>query len=125
MVALSDLPGTHADVTYVFRAFSSGKLTKPVRQDSSPGLLTVSLPIQGWDIYSAYPISTFDFGPGTINVANLGLLGKMTGAAAIVSSDFGRLENGRVSLDTRLKALGKLGMTWYASLLTVLADPCH
>jgi len=122
MIALSDLPGVHPDVAYVVRAFSSGKLTPPARRDAPPSLLAVSLPVRGWDILSAYPVSSFDFAGGPIHAANLGLLGKMTGAAAIVSSAFKRMENGRVLLDTRLKALGKLGPHFCKPFLDVLLN---
>jgi len=111
LIALSDLPGVHAGVKYVVRAFSSGKLTQPADRDAPSWPFTVSLPVRGWDILSAYPVSSLDLSGGQVYAANLGLLGKMTGAAAIASSDLGRTEDGRGLLDTRLKALGKLGMT--------------
>ena len=40
----------------------------------------------------------------------LGLLGKMTGAAAVVTSDISVVENGRLRVDISLKALGTLGI---------------
>jgi hypothetical protein len=43
-------------------------------------------------------------------VAVFGLLGKMTGAAAVVSSDIHVVENGRLRCDVHLKALGTLGL---------------
>ena len=119
MVRLADFPGVHSDVLYVVRAFSSSKLTKPSRLDSSPALITIACPVRGWDILTAYPMSTFDFAQGQVHVANLGLFGKMTGAAAIASSNFEQRENGRVLLDTRLKALGRLGTTSVPDLQTL------
>ena len=47
---------------------------------------------------------------GLVSIANLGLVGKMTGSAAITSNQAILLENGRVFLDTRVKALGVLGV---------------
>ena len=46
---------------------------------------------------------------GSVHTANLGLVGKMTGAAAITTSEYDWLHDGRVFLDTRVKALGVLG----------------
>lgn len=70
----------------------------------------VALDVRGYEIFTAYPLSAFDCeGKGKIYAANLGLLGKMTGAAAIVSSDFELERNGKVELRARLKALGVLG----------------
>ena len=42
-------------------------------------------------------------------IANMGLLGKMTGAAAIVRNEMIMEENGRITMETSLKALGVLG----------------
>jgi hypothetical protein len=47
---------------------------------------------------------------GRVFVTNLGLVGKMTGAAAIVSTSIELQLNGRIYIDTRLKALGVLGI---------------
>lgn len=43
-------------------------------------------------------------------IANLGLLGKMAGAAAVVDTKMTKLNNGRIFIDTTLKALGVLGL---------------
>lgn len=43
-------------------------------------------------------------------IANLGLLGKMAGAAAVVDNKITKLENEKIVIDTNLKALGVLGM---------------
>ena len=82
--------------------------------------LSISLDIRGYDVLSAYPVSFFDGKRyGRVAVANLGLLGKMTGCAAITSNDISSLANGRVVVDTRLKALGTLGV--YISILPRLS----
>ncbi|KAF7542986.1 hypothetical protein G7Z17_g11111 [Cylindrodendrum hubeiense] len=52
---------------------------------------------------------------GTILTSNLGLLGKMAGPAAIFTSKIEQFENGRVLIDTRIKAFGTLGI--YVSAL--------
>ncbi|KAH8682208.1 raffinose synthase Sip1 [Xylariales sp. PMI_506] len=111
IVPLSRFPGVISSVNYVVRAHSSG-LVSPVIQPTSPqALLPVSLDVRGYDIFSAFPVTQFDSeSMGRIYAANLGLIGKMTGAAAITMSDLELQANGRVLVDTRLKALGVLGL---------------
>lgn len=81
-----------------------------MRTTSPSSVLRVSLEERGYEILTAFALSTF-VSPGgdQLHVASLGLLGKMTGAAALVSSDI-KLENGRVVFDIRVKALGTIGM---------------
>jgi hypothetical protein len=110
IIPLSRFPGVLPSMHYVARAHRSGRVTKPVQIDSPASLLSVSLDVRGYDIFSVYPVTIFMTDKGEkINVSNLGLMGKMTGGAAIISSSVTLLENGRLFLDTRLKALGKLG----------------
>lgn len=74
-------------------------------------MITASLPVRGYEIFSAFPLSSISGRTHrSVQIANLGLLGKMTGAAAIVASSIEQRENGRVLLDTRIKALGTLGL---------------
>lgn len=42
-------------------------------------------------------------------VSSLGLLGKMTGCAAIVRSHIAKIDNGRILFAIKIKALGVLG----------------
>jgi hypothetical protein len=46
---------------------------------------------------------------GELLLANLGLVGKMTGCAAVMGTVFEVRENGRMLVDATLKALGVLG----------------
>ncbi|KAJ5175227.1 Aldolase-type TIM barrel [Penicillium canariense] len=121
MVSLTDFPGIYddADGQYIIRAHTSGKVTglmQPLAQDS---LVSVILEEKGWEILTAYPTRPFRLrggggsnppGEAFTHVAILGLLGKMTGAAAVVSSDISMTENGRLRFDVHLKALGTLGI---------------
>ncbi|KAM7191795.1 Glycoside hydrolase superfamily [Naviculisporaceae sp. PSN 640] len=100
---------------YVVRSHVSGKVFGPVRVGNGDGgdqLLTVGLGVAGWDILTAFPVGVFER-PGKENgelyVSNLGLLGKMTGAAAILGSKHTLQANGRVFVDVVVKALGTLG----------------
>lgn len=74
-------------------------------------LLTLSLGIRGYEIMSAYPLRGFfeEKKKETTWVSTLGLLGKMAGAAAVVQNDITKLENGKIVVDTSVKALGVLG----------------
>lgn len=124
---------------YIVRAHTSGRITDPMRlsdDDSDDGtsttnhgrksaaatssLVMLELGRKGWEILTAYPTQSFTLkgshgcGSGSrsnlTHVAVLGLLGKMTGAAAVVSADIFVVENGRLRFDISLKALGTLGI---------------
>lgn len=121
IISLQDFPGIHegTDGQYVIRAHTSNKITgimRPLDQDS---LVSVVLPEKGWEILTAYPTKSFTLqgsrgcnasGENLTHVAVLGLIGKMTGAAAVVNSDIFVVENGRLRFDINLKALGTLGI---------------
>lgn len=110
MVPLSMFPGTVSSQSYVIRAHSTGKLTPPMTIGTSSSLIVVSLEVCEAEIFWACPLTRFRGNKfGETLASNLGLVGKMTGCAAIVSSTFSTVHNGRVLLDTQLKALGTLG----------------
>lgn len=72
-------------------------------------LVSVNLEQRGWEILTVYPARSFKIKRGELtHVAVLGLLGKMTGAVAVTSSDIFMVENGRLRFDIHLKALGIL-----------------
>lgn len=111
IIPISRLSGVIPSAQYIVRAHTTGSVTEPVRPDSPAASLTVSLPVRGWEIFTAYPVMPFHSEKlGLVRIANLGLVGKMTGSAAITSNQSILLDNGRVYLDTRVKALGVLGV---------------
>lgn len=121
MVSLMDFPGVHEDPGggYIVRAHTSGKVTDLLRSSSPEPLASVVLGQKGWEILTAYPTRSFTLkgshgcnadGSNLTHVAVLGLLDKMTGAAALASSDIFAVENGRLRFDISLKALGVLGI---------------
>lgn len=70
----------------------------------------VTVPGGGWDVLTARPVVSVKH-PGNsspVRVADFGLLGQMTGAAAILSST-ATFETSRLQLKTSLKALGTWG----------------
>lgn len=96
---------------YIIRAHSSGLVSKPMQVVDPSALIYISLGIRGYDILSAFPLRGFvnDKQKETTWIANLGLLGKMAGAAAVVDCRLTQGENGRILIDTNIKALGILG----------------
>ncbi|KAF2102437.1 glycoside hydrolase [Rhizodiscina lignyota] len=113
IVTLSDLYGTE-EGTYVVRAHTTGQISKPMSL-KKPGFnfVVLDLPVKGYEILSAYSV----YGPYSkedkkeeVYVANLGLIGKMTGAAAIVNTSISSDQNWTVRFWTSLKALGTLGV---------------
>ncbi|KAK1853305.1 raffinose synthase sip1 [Colletotrichum chrysophilum] len=111
IIPLSSFAGVLPSMRYVVRAHSSGKVSPPVTPGTPASALTTSVDVRGYEIFTAYPLSSFDSeSKGKVWTANLGLVGKMTGAAAIVNSDFLLRHDGKVELKTRLKALGVLGL---------------
>jgi hypothetical protein len=112
LIPLSKFPGVIEAQYYIVRAHSSGLISKPLQVVDSKALLYISLGIRGYDILSSYPLRGFvdTKKDETTWIANLGLLGKMAAPAAIVGNRMERLENGRILIDTNVKALGLLGM---------------
>ncbi|KAJ5486115.1 hypothetical protein N7530_000415 [Penicillium desertorum] len=121
IVSLMDFPGIHEDSEgqYIVRSHTSGKTSPRMWPSTKDSLVSVVLEPKGWEILTAYPTRPFTLtgshggsssGDGLTHVAVLGLLGKMTGAAAVVTSDISVVENGRLRLDISLKALGTLGI---------------
>jgi hypothetical protein len=118
LIGLESFPGAE-EGTYIVRSHTSGKVTKPTSLEKNDSLVHVELAVRGWDILSAYPLPSFKLkreqprdGPEHISVANLGILGKMTGAAAIINTDsYIDESSGRLRIYTALKVLGTYG-TW-------------
>ena len=112
LIPLSKFPGVVEAQYYIIRAHSSGLISKPMQVVDTKALLYISLGTRGYDILSCYPLRGFVDAKKeeTTWIANLGLLGKMAGAAAVVGNKMKKLENGRILIDTNVKALGLLGM---------------
>lgn len=113
LIPLFIFPGTDPSVEYVVRAHTTGKVSSPTKVGDPNSLITGALLVGGYEIFCASPLTTVSGTKhGTTQVANLGLLGKMTGAAAIAANQVKQAENGRVEIDTRIKAFGVLGALW-------------
>jgi hypothetical protein len=112
-VHLSDIPGTEKG-EYVVGSFCTGGMSGSI-SCAAPAAAHVTLGTRGWDILTAYAVHHFKLGSKDVQVAVLGLLDKMTGAAAVTNSDMLVASNGRLRIWTALKALGTMGL-WMSDL---------
>ena len=109
LIRLSDFPGTEQG-EYIVRAFD-GVVSKPMSRGEKHAFVGAKVDVQGWDILSAHPVRHFKRkASDEISVAFLGLVGKMTGIAAIQGSDVYEEENGRLRIWLSFKALGVFGL---------------
>jgi len=126
-VGLKEFPGTEQG-SYVVGSFREGGVSGAMSVEDASPFVGVELEAggQGWDILSAYPLKRFEkFGKEKIvnlDVAMMGLVDKMTGAAAVTGYDVyveGADEEtsggGRLRIWVQLKALGTLGV-WISEL---------
>ncbi len=112
IIPLARFCGVLPSMRYIVRAHTTGLVSSPLKPGSSASLLPISLEVRGYEILAAFPLSTFHTeARGDVFLANLGLLGKMSGCAAILSSSFELLTNGRMFIKTGVKALGVLGQS--------------
>ena len=109
LVMLGEFPGVEEDVEYIVRAHSTGEVSPPMKKTDKLAIVSLELQTKGWDIISAYPLQSFTSKGTLTKVTNLGLLGKMTGAAAITSLDAHMEGDIRFRMRSSLKALGLLG----------------
>lgn len=110
-IGLRDIPGTE-NGEYVVGSFQSGEISKPMTNKSDSSVVGVELETQGWEILTAYALKTFELKSSKtpIKVAMMGLLGKMTGSAAVTGYDNYIEDNDRLRTWVSLKALGVLGV---------------
>lgn len=114
LIQLNEFRGIESDEEYIIRTFTSGELSPMISRGSEFPLVLLDLDIKGWEILTAYPLQAFTLRGSRgvkdlTKLAILGLLGKMTGAAAVVESSMQVEETGRLKVKAALKALGSLG----------------
>ncbi|KAI0804423.1 raffinose synthase Sip1 [Xylaria sp. FL0064] len=111
IIPFDTFPGISATSEYLVRSHDSGKVATIADRESQKARLGVKLEVRGYDILTAYPATSLDSETnGRITMASLGLIDKMTGAAALIANHFEFLPTGKVFSITRLKALGTLGL---------------
>ncbi len=109
LTLLSEFRGISPDQSYVVRAFTTGRVSRPLlsAKGHTPSLLTTPS-AKGYEIYTAYELTRFESRPwGEVSVASLGLVDKMTGGAAMEASRIGM--DTKISVTAKLKALGVFG----------------
>ncbi|KAF2664962.1 glycoside hydrolase [Microthyrium microscopicum] len=118
LVGLVDFPGSE-EGEYVVRSHTLERTSLPMRRGEKHAFVHAELDVGGYDILTAYPLKDLSASCGKIQVANLGLVGKMSGAAAIISSSlYFEDERAKVPSElakrarvwTSLKALGTWGV---------------
>ena len=111
LVNINAFPGIENGEEYIVRAHSTGEISTSIRLDSKMPVVSVEIDVKGYEILSAYRLQVIDRNSSPTKVAILGLLGKMTGAAAVTSSNM-KIDdhNGRLQIEVALKALGVLGI---------------
>ena len=112
---LSVAPGqTRREGRWIIRSHVTKKITRPITPIipfTPETLLQQKLGVRGYDIWSALPVHSLKLATGEVEIAVIGLLGKMTGAAAIIDAKVSTTENEkRGRINVQLKALGKLGI---------------
>jgi hypothetical protein len=112
LIPLGRFPGTVEAQLYIVRSHVTGLITDPIQVVDPSALIVTSLSTRGYDILSAFPLRGFVRAENeeTMWIANLGLIGKMTGAAAVVGTKMSMEKSGKIEIETSLKALGVLGM---------------
>ncbi|KAH0144854.1 glycoside hydrolase, partial [Aureobasidium melanogenum] len=115
LIPLSTFSGAE-EGKYVIRAFTTGGVSKPMSCGEKKALVGVEIDNGGWEILSAHPVHEHTLHrSGPVAVSCLGLIGKMTGAAAIISSDIHVDSQGKLRYSVLIKALGVLGF-WIGDL---------
>lgn len=114
-INIRDIPGMKNNEEYIIRGHTTGEISPVMKLDDITPVVSLEVGVKGWEILSAYPLRSFCLGGSqrlkhsTTKVALLGLLEKMTGAAAVLSSQMRMEENGRLRISSSIKALGIVG----------------
>lgn len=120
--------------SWVVRSHMSRRITRPITPTlplEGRSLLQANLAVRGYDVWTSIPVhGPYSVGQRHLQIAIMGLLGKMTGACALVASRMAmtglagdetanvsqrqRNVQARLRLDVGMKALGVLGV-WVSS----------
>lgn len=107
IVRLEDFPGTEKGMQYVVHNYEDGRLSEIME---TGGLVVPRLEVQRWAIMTAHPVQFQTQGKKRVATAALGLVDKMSGAAALLGYHTNVESSGRLRLEVTLKALGVLGV---------------
>lgn len=115
LVNINSFPGIESEQEYIIRAHTTGEISQSMSLDSQTPIISLEVEVKGYEILSAFPLRSFPLpssqptAPAT-KIGVLGLLGKMTGAAAVLSTSSKVAENGKLQIEVVLKALGVVGV---------------
>ncbi|KAB8337026.1 hypothetical protein FH972_021330 [Carpinus fangiana] len=109
---------------WLVRSHRTGRLSHAMSLASSEEAVDyITVDGHSWDVLTARPVTKLQTAAGYLLTADFGLVGKMSGAAAIVTSSAEmKLGNVRVQLKTSLKALGTWGV-WVKLDSSAKIDP--
>ncbi|KAI4111548.1 MAG: hypothetical protein LQ339_000419 [Xanthoria mediterranea] len=112
LVPLRDFDGvTEEGKEYIIRTHPSGEISPPMSLSSEFPVVELALHTKGWNVLTAYPLYSLPSSGERTDIAVLGLIGKMTGAAAVVGTPvFVTRDMGAVRVNVTVKALGVLGI---------------
>ena len=115
LVNINTFPGIESQQEYIIRTHTTGEISCSMRVDSETPVVSLEVEVKGYEILSAFPLNSIsshasEHSEPPTSIAVLGLLGKMTGPAAVLSTKVNAAENGRLRISTTLKALGTLGI---------------
>ncbi|KAK9467762.1 glycoside hydrolase superfamily [Lipomyces arxii] len=115
-VKLSMVPGMVAGAEYVLYSYKTSATTEFQGQVSGSDadrdtLMVTKIANSDWDVFTAAPLATVQTGQRrAIKIGALGMLGHISGAAAIERQRVTVPKKGRAILDVDLKVLGVLGV---------------
>ena len=115
LVNINSFPGIKEDQEYIIRTHTTGEVSRSLRLDSKTPVISLEVEVKGYEILTAFALHSFTLpspaaSESTTKIAPLGLLGKMTGAAAIISTRSSLASDNRLHLTITVKALGVLGI---------------
>ncbi|KAI9762815.1 MAG: hypothetical protein M4579_000168 [Chaenotheca gracillima] len=121
LVPINEFPGIEEGYEYIVRSHFSGEISHAMVAKNEGSLISLHVQVHGCEILSSYPLRPFQVkssgqsakeasSTSELKVANLGLLGKMTGAAAVLGTEFTSTEAGNLKIRANIRALGVLGL---------------
>lgn len=111
-LTLDDILGNCLKRSYLIRSYQSGHHRKVIRSEKQLPPVLLDLAFWGWDILTAHPLQSFRFSNEVKDtyITILGLLHKMTGAAALTKVEISYDDQAQqIYSRIGLKALGTLG----------------
>ena len=107
LITLSEFQGLERDANnkYVVRQQSTGKIFGPTTSALDSTLISLTLPVAGWEFLSAFPVHRGD----GFDVGALGLVSQLAGAAAVLACLVEK-DGTLTKVTVRVKALGILGL---------------